>query len=98
MIEDIMKIGISEEFYNKLVEVQGYNMVLDMACNYELINKNINTLKSFGITDIESLLLYREYIFFYDTDYIANCLGRLNNPTLISEINEDYTKIDSVFK
>jgi len=98
MIEDIMKLGITNKFYDLLIEKHGYNLVLDMACNYELINKNINLLKSYGIIDIESLLLYREYILFYDTDYIIECFNKYDISKIVTEINDDYTEIDKVFK
>ena len=98
MIEDIMKLGITEEFYNKLLEIHGYNLVLDMACNYELINKNIQILKGFGIVDIDSLLLYREYLLLYDTEYIIDHFNKFDISSIVSKINEDYTEIDSVFE
>ena len=97
MIEDIKKIGISDEFYNLLIENLGYDIVLNLACNYELVKKNINLLKSYGIENIEELLLNRDSLFLKDSEEIFEKLNKQDIETFVMLVNSDYTNIDSLF-
>lgn len=97
MIEDITKIGITSEFADKMIDRLGYNTVLNIACNYPLVKENMNLLKSFGIQNIEDLLLNRSDIFLKDYDLLVKRFSKFNIPLLIQLINEDYTAIDELF-
>ena len=96
MIENIKLIGVDDNTIEKMVNILGYDIVLNMACNHELVNKNIQLLKSVGINNIEQLLLNREYIFLKDNDFIKNCLSKYNLQPIVPLINEDYSVIDEI--
>lgn len=97
MIENITKIGITSEFADKMIDRLGYNTVLNIACNYSLVKENINLLKSFGIKNIEDLLLNRSDIFLKNYDSLVKKFSKFNIPLLTKLINEDYTVIDELF-
>lgn len=94
MIENITLIGISDEFADEMIDKLGYDSVLNLACNHELVKKNIELLKSFGIKDIEALLLNREHIFLKASEGIVKKFSKYNIPALAELINNDYTVID----
>ena len=97
MIEDIKKLGLSDNMYNELIEVNGYDLVLNMACNYELIANNVNLLRGYGIFNIYPILLHKNHILMYDSDYIVDKFRDVNISDMAKMINEDYTAIDFVF-
>ena len=97
MIDDIEIAGISEVLKEKMIEKLGYDTVLNMACNYERVKDNIHLLQSIGITDIEQLLLNKNYIFLKKPDDILKKLSNFNISNLVSLINEDYNVIDELF-
>ena len=97
MIEYIALAGISDELKDKMIDVLGYDSVLNLACNYKLVKNNIDLLKQLGILDIESLLLNKYYIFLKETRDIFNNFTKYNISEIINLINEDYDAIDVVF-
>lgn len=39
MIENMLLIGISDEFIDELIDKIGYDRVLNLACNYEKVKR-----------------------------------------------------------
>ena len=97
MIDYISLAGISDELKDKMIDILGYDSVLNLACNYELVKNNISLFKQLGILDIESLLLNKDYIFLKETRDIFDGFNKFNISEIIDLINNDYDAIDVVF-
>ena len=41
MIDNLYDIGLTKKFINELINTHGYDLILNLSCNYELINENI---------------------------------------------------------
>lgn len=97
MIENIVLTGIRQELIDDMIERLGYNEVLNLACNYDKVKKNIEFFQTLGIQCVDDLLLNRDYIFLKSVDEIAKKFSKFNVPVIIDLINTDYTVIDEVF-
>lgn len=97
MIEYIALAGISDELRDKMIDNLGYDSVLNLACNYELVKNNISLFRQLGIEDIDNLLLNKDYVFLKDTREIFNKFTNFNLNEIINLINNDYDAIDVVF-
>lgn len=97
MIEYISLAGIEDELKEKMLDVLGYDNVLNLACNYKLVKNNIDLFKQLGIENIEDLLLYKDYIFLKETRDIFNNFSKFNISEIVNLINNDYDAIDVVF-
>ena len=75
----------------------GYDEALNLSCNYELIKKNIELLKSYGIKNIKQLIIYKEDLFLKNINDIVKMFSSYNIPVFVSLINEDVTTIDELF-
>lgn len=95
MIENSYDIGLKEEFVNNLIETHGYDLVLNLSCNYENIEKNINLLKTLNI-NIEDLIMYKPELFIMDPKYIYEKFSLVNLNTFITLLKEDITVIDEI--
>ena len=98
MIENIKLIGISDDLINKMINLLGYDIVLNMACNYKLVRDNIAYLKNIGITKIDLIVLNREYILLLDNDKLINLFSNSKIENLVGMINEDFTNIDLIYQ
>lgn len=97
MIDDFTKINLDSFVIEDMLNSVEYNTLLNLACHYETINKNIELLKSYGFCDINTLFMNRSNIFIEDPESIKKKMEYLNIPTFVSLVNEDYTVIDEVF-
>jgi hypothetical protein len=97
MIEYIALAGISDELRDKMIDNLGYDSVLNLACNYELVKNNISLFRQLGIEDVDNLLLNKDYVFLKDTREIFNKFTNFNLNEIINLINNDYDAIDVVF-
>ena len=97
MIEYIALAGISDELRDKMIDNLGYDSVLNLACNYELVKNNISLFRQLGIEDVDNLLINKDYIFLKDTREIFNKFTNFNLNEIINLINNDYDAIDVVF-
>ena len=97
MIENIMLMKIDEELKKKLMTQLDYNEALNIACNYQIVEKNINLLKSYGIIPVDEIILTRSQIFLKSTEEIAKCFAKFNVAVLVDLINTDYSVIDELF-
>ncbi len=97
MLDDIQTLGLSDDFYNEMLEKLGYDLTLNVACNCEKVKANIEILENFGIKNIESLLLNKTQIFFLDNEDLIKKFAQYNIPIVVNLINNDYTIIDDLF-
>jgi len=95
MIENLYEIGLKEEFIDNLIEIHGYDLVLNLSSNYENIEKNINLLKLCNI-NIENLMMYKPELFIMDPKYIYEKFSSVNLNTFITLLKEDITVIDDI--
>ena len=97
MLEYIYLTGLNNELIEELTNTLEHNEILSLACNHERVKSNIELLKSFGIKNIDDLLLNRNYLFLKSTEEIAKKFSKFNIPVITELINTDYTVIDEVF-
>ncbi len=96
MIEDIVLTEINQDTLEKMYHQNGYDVMMSFACNHELVKKNIELLKSFGILKIEDLLINRSHLFLKDNEKLLKSFAKFNVANLVNLINEDYTMIDEL--
>lgn len=97
MIKDLYNIGLNEQEVDEIIDELGYDESLNLSCNYELIKKNIELLKSYGIKNIKQLIIYKEDLFLKNINDIVKMFSSYNIPVFVSLINEDVTTIDELF-
>ena len=97
MIKDLYNIGLNEQEVDEIIDELGYDEALNLSCNYELIKKNIDLLKSYGIKNIKQLIIYKEDLFLKNINDIVKMFSSYNIPVFVSLINEDVTTIDELF-
>ena len=96
MIENMLLIGISDEFIDELIDKIGYDRVLIFACNYEKVKKNRDLLKSFGIKDIDNLMIKRSHLFLEEPEILLKKFSQFNIPVVVELINDDVNVIDEI--
>ena len=96
MIEDITLIDIDSKTREKMISKLDGDILLNMACNYKLINGNIELFRELKINNIDDLILNRPYIFFMGTEYISDAFKNAEDENIIDLINSDYTEIDEL--
>ena len=58
MIDNIYLIGVDDSTIDKMIDNLGYDVVLNMACNYRDIKSNLDYLKEIGISNIGNILIH----------------------------------------
>ena len=96
MIEYISLAGISKELREKMIEKNGENEVLDLACNHQRVKNNIELLKSIGIKNIEDLLLNKSEIFLRPTEDLISKLSNINIYEFVNLVNTDYNEFEEI--
>lgn len=96
MIENMSLIGFSDEFIDEMINKIGYERVLNLACNYKKVHSNIDLLNSFGIKNINELLLNKSYVFLEETEEMVKKFSKFNIPVVVELINNDYNVIDEI--
>ncbi len=97
MIENIKYLGFDDDFNAELMDTLGHDIVLNLACNYETVKQNIDSLESFGIKDIKKLLLNKVDLFFTNNEELIKKFGKYNIPVVVNLINRDYEIVDELF-
>ena len=86
--------GISQEVIDKL-RIKYDESILDIVDLEEgNVVEVIDYLKSIGVKDIETLLIYNISIFTTEVDEIKAAFEKQNIPAFVDEINDDITIID----
>ena len=96
MMENLEKINVSIDCMSRVCELVNPDVVISINNNYELINKNIELLRSYGIENIDEIFLNKHDMFLKETEQISKAFSNFNIPALVSIINEDYSVIDEV--
>ena len=97
MLEDIKKLTFDSKFNDEIVDKIGYDLTLNVACNYKLVNQNIESLKSFGIDNVKQIFLNRTHLFLLPNETLIKKFSKYNIPVIANLIKEDYTIIDDLF-
>ena len=98
MIENLKLAGLNEELIEAMIENLGYDLVLNLACNYDKISSNINILKKYEIVNIDELLLYKPELFLNDSVHLLYLLMKKNISNLSELVKNDYNCIDMIFE
>ena len=96
MIENLKELELSENYIDKMINTLGYDETLNLSCNIPFIKANINTLKLFGINNIEDLLLFNPDIFLMNPEKLLKKLNNTNTKTFAKLIQEDITLINEL--
>ena len=96
MIEDLELIGLDEDLLEEMKQVLSYDNLLNLACNYKNVKESIELLKSYGIKNINELILNRHYIFLKGKEKLSLEFSKFDIKTFVALINEDYTTIDEL--
>ena len=97
MLEDIKLIGLNNDELDEVINELDFNTILSMACNYKKIKENIHIFKSIGINNIVDLLIYKNNVFFVDSDLLIEKLSKISVLDFVDAVNSDYFIIDELF-
>ncbi len=96
MMNNLEKIKVSNDCINNICKLVDSDVILSINNNYDLINKNIDLLQSYGIENIDEIFLNKYYIFLKETERLVKGFSKFNIPVLVNIINEDYNTIDEI--
>lgn len=71
--------------------------LFDLNANEEECVEIIEYLRDIGINCIDELLLYRTDLFYNSRHEVERMIEKNNISEIVSEINNDFTKIDELF-
>ena len=97
MIEDLEFIDVEEKTKSELEKSVDYDTLLNLACNFSTVNRNIWLLKEMGIENVDLLFINRSNIFLMNTRKLLDTITKKNVKQLISDINSDYRAVDQIF-
>lgn len=97
MINDLYNINLPKKILKKIYDNIDHNIVLSLSINHQLVNDNIDLLKSYGIVNINELFSNKCEIFMLDTQNIVKKFSKFNIPVIVSLINKDINVIDEIF-
>jgi hypothetical protein len=92
---NLLKIGISENTINEMININSYPIVEDLDFNYENVLKIITYLKNNNINNkiISDLLVYGIDLFFKDFMTIEDKLSKEKLNSLVNNTNIDYSDL-----
>ena len=96
MIEFLNNFNLRKDTIEKLLEKETPEL-FDLNSNEEECIKIIEYLRNIGINCVDELLIYRIDLFYNSKYEVEKEFRKYNINELVSEINNDYTKIDEVF-
>lgn len=98
-MNNLLKIGISQDTIDKMIEINGINLVADLNKNYLIAYNIIDGLRQLFISEenIESLLIYVINLFFMDYNKFINKIKGEDLGYISSRINEDYNEAFNIF-
>ena len=96
MIEFLNNFNLRKDTIEKLLEKETPEL-FDLNSNEEECIKIIEYLRNIGINCVDELLIYRIDLFYNSKYEVEKEFRKYNINELVSEINNDYTKIDEIF-
>ena len=98
-MNNLLKIGISQDTIDKMIEINGISLVADLNKNYLIAYNIIDGLRQLFISEenIESLLIYVINLFFMDYNKFINKIKGEDLGYISSRINEDYNEAFNIF-
>ena len=97
MIEDLEFIDIEDKTKDELENYMDYDTILNLACNFNVVNRNIWLLKEMGITNTDLLFKKRSNIFLMNTRKLLDAFSKCDLEKIVKDINVDYSAIDNIF-
>ena len=97
MIEDLEFIDIEDKTKDELEDYMDYDTILNLACNFNVVNRNIWLLKEMGITNTDLLFKKRSNIFLMNTRKLLDAFSKCDLEKIVKDINVDYSAIDNIF-
>lgn len=96
MADFLVVAGISNDTIKKLKEISG--LMFSLESNKDEVIGICNYLRRIGIKDIDSIILYRPYMFLETVSSINYFFNKFNLEEMVSKINEDTENIDLLFE
>ena len=96
MMDFLIICGIKKDTVKKIM--QNPSNAFDLEANKDECIKIILYLKLIGITNLDSLILYRQHIFLKTKEEITRLFEGRDVKTLVLKINDDYENIDLLFE
>ena len=97
MIEDLEFIDIEDKTRDELENCMDYDTMLNLACNFNIVNRNIWLLKEMGITNTDLLFKNRSRIFLMNSRKLLDAFSKCDIEKIVKDINVDYSAIDNIF-
>lgn len=98
-MNNLLKIGISQNTIDEMIKVNGINLVADLNENYIVTYNIIDGLRQLFISeeDIKLLLIYVIKLFFMDYNDFINKLKGQDLQYISEQISEDYNAAYDIF-
>lgn len=97
MKEKLETLGVSSYVYEELLSTDTATLS-NLELNWDTVSKNIQYLKSLGLTCIDELLLYSPLVFLLNHNDLENKIKRLDKDAFTAEVNEDFFKIEQLYQ
>ena len=97
MKEKLETLGVSSYVYEELLSTDTATLS-NLELNWDTVSKNIQYLKSLGLTCIDELLLYSSLVFLLNPNDLENKIKRLDKDAFTTEVNEDFFKIEQLYQ
>ena len=97
MIEDLEFIDIKEKTKDEIEESMDYDILLNLASNFNIVNRNIWLLREMGIKDVDTLFKNRSDIFLMNTRKLFDKFSKYDIKDIVKDINSDYKAVDKIF-
>ena len=68
MFDNLLKLGISQDTIDKMIDNYNVSIVSELEMEYENVFKILNALKMLRINDIDELLINKKDLFLMDYD------------------------------
>ena len=97
MIEDLEFIDVEDKTREEIEESLDYDTILNLACNFNVVNRNIWLMKEMGIKNVDLLFKNRSNIFLMNTRKLLDMFSKHDIKQLAKDINSDYRAVDKIF-
>ena len=97
MIEDLDFIDVEDKTKDEIEKCLDYDTILSLACNFNVVNRNIWLMKEMGIKNADILFKNRSNIFLMNTRKLLDTFSKYDIKQLAKDINRDYRAVDKIF-
>ena len=96
MTDYLVVAGFSKDTIKKLENYDG--ILFSLESNKDEVIGICNYLRRIGIKDIDSIILYRPYMFLETESSINYFFNKFNLEDIVNKINDDYSNVDLLFE